>query len=526
MRVNHENFGKLKRIIDLISNIPFDILDHQCSRKMCYFVLMILKMFEMSEIDHSTKQDCMQSLINIHFYICRLYGDKFLAKIDSYSQLIEKSSFSVDVEKFIIMATPNLLTSVVSHFFQKSYIRYDGDSQEILNLGKTMMEVVESLKDVSELQMASKDIVWQKLKPLYCDKKFVETNLTFLLNVLAQLLMLDRNIVEAQAKTNLLKLLKKVKSGSIIDRLEFVCKHFEVFDKSEAKQCVISLAGRVDTLNFSDLDAFERCFPPILDSFTDEEVANTLNDKEDRSIQQNVNIIRLFLIGVVKSTRSTISKELKSKIVKLLPDCQHQIFTDDVNLVDTILNFQIQLLEKCQFLHIKHHMLVSVCLSLLAFSNIDQLLETATIFDRVMKVLNVIFKLHPSTVANNVPIFMCLIKKMQQTLVKMSFESNLTDNQRRIVEFSRMINLMVQKCPTDFEKVISYIVADFMALLKNYPLQNRARNMFLAYINRLLDLCDEHSVALIATNVDDATKHIFNFIYEDYVKYYKYKGFV
>ncbi|XP_064638630.1 unhealthy ribosome biogenesis protein 2 homolog [Lineus longissimus] len=150
------------------------------------------------------------------------------------------------------------------------------------------------------------------------------------------------------------------------------------------------------------------------------------------------------------------------------------------------------------------------------------------IFPAVYQILNVILTKHTQIGLSMIAAFVSAAKQLLEAVMMRSDQDGLYINKvEELVHCAGLIERLFSLVAThkeEFSKVALYLVAGYVTTLQKVTLIPAIKKSLLPGIHCLLNLCDEHSMAVLHTVLNPGVKHIFTALYQDYTKHYKYTG--
>lgn len=84
----------------------------------------------------------------------------------------------------------------------------------------------------------------------------------------------------------------------------------------------------------------------------------------------------------------------------------------------------------------------------------------------------------------------------------------------------------IRKQKDDFARVVPYLIADILKCFQTVTIYPQVKYNLTFAIYKLLDICDQHSIGFLVSNLDEANREMFKHVMDNYKKYYKYSGAV
>ncbi|XP_064601051.1 unhealthy ribosome biogenesis protein 2 homolog [Liolophura sinensis] len=157
------------------------------------------------------------------------------------------------------------------------------------------------------------------------------------------------------------------------------------------------------------------------------------------------------------------------------------------------------------------------------------------VFTCVYNVLNAFMVHHTDTLLRSIPSVVSACKLMMCSLIQRSDQdkifqwegtlsgSLITDLVHSAYELDRLFGLLSSH-KAEMKKVSPYIVSDYVTEVQRVTVLPVVKKALVPAICKVLDICDNHGIALLHTVLNPGVTEVFKLLYEEYCKHYRYTG--
>jgi len=406
-------------ILYSLQKIPFDVLDRSVAEHLYCLFSTLLITFEFMSCS-KTKQgwkNVVLRLISVTSHI--LSNDDFDPDLSAHVNKVLRTDLKFAVKEIILFTGCALTENQCSALLESSKFCLECDIETLSESGNFFLEILSWGRASNEVKSLFKECILRKIKPFLLNKDVIVDYSTLFLPIMSgfpgNLLDLLVDDEERQMVTsNFLRVISKHKNGLFFERIDILNKYWLDFKNVSDKETCLKLLRKMANDLITN-DGVSETFSGMFMKLDGIDLEKWFMREEKKPLVFKIRLLHLFISVINTKTPSDIVKFSKRHSIDIMAQCT---LIEDEETLKAVLEFMSLLLQKANTLGLNYHVLVSDCMSTLAFCDLDQKLEKAVIFDAVHTMLVLILKLFALKIANMVPIFTSIISKMQRVLAK------------------------------------------------------------------------------------------------------------
>lgn len=152
-----------------------------------------------------------------------------------------------------------------------------------------------------------------------------------------------------------------------------------------------------------------------------------------------------------------------------------------------------------------------------------------SIFTAIYKTLHYLLTKHEEVAADRVPVLLQVYRRLMACTCTRSSSlrrcdesevARLTDSANRLSRLASVINTQ----PLRYRRAAAYIIADLLSELKKQPLYLTVKQELTTALHHLMDLLDQHATRYLMAVLPPGIHELFRLEYEQFEKFYKFKG--
>uniref|UniRef100_A0A915I273 Nucleolar 27S pre-rRNA processing Urb2/Npa2 C-terminal domain-containing protein n=1 Tax=Romanomermis culicivorax TaxID=13658 RepID=A0A915I273_ROMCU len=501
--------------LDFLTRVPYEILNETSKFLLFSLNSILLKIFDMCELDVDTKKMLIHKIVNILLF--STHKSNFLTEFDVVFEKLCELKF--DADAFI-----EILSKIDYTFYEKLLDRLIIDQGEenhaflikVLKIGEKFDQCREKIDTLVSNVLKRNSKRWSIVLPLFLP------------------IFISRNPLSSKLFGKICKhIIESMVNENFALYITFIVENFDRVSGiyPNIKQILLSnLRQSSSTILRQNSQILVSCAAKIFNHLTIDDVKFVFDELEHEKL---LLILDIFVncvenlpgdeefSPIIKSLKRSLSSTLKSAPFNITLSTKNWQMTEDTL---HICNDLCKERRKVRLLNVKA---VNNIFGILYAINYDSIqVENLHIFTLVCDILRHLLKPKSTYVVNSAHIFLHIWINIQKSSIKWIHDE--PDNRQisnLVSKFCSVLIFGAKKFSTDFCKIAPYLVAEFVLNLKNYPLKKRQLDYFLPYIFEFLDICDKYASAMLATNLDDGSKEVFRMIFDEYTKFHKFRMF-